>query len=110
METHGAAKRHDLAMKAREQLPDDPDLARTLGSLCYRRKNYVYAVELFRQSAAVKQLDSRSLFYLGMSYLATNAQAQSRDALTKSLSAGLTDPLAAEARQTLAQLGTNANR
>ena len=60
---------YDLAVKARETLPDDPELAQTLAELSYDRKEFAYAVQLLRQSAEKRPLDAKYLYYLGMSHL-----------------------------------------
>jgi uncharacterized protein HemY len=95
---------YDLAMKARKTLPDDPEVARTLGELCYQRKDYAYALQLLRESAKRKSLDAKALYYLGMSYLTAQEERQSQDALKRSLAAGLQEPLASEAKRVLAGL------
>ena len=98
------AKAYDLAMKARKTLSDDPELARTLAELNFKRKEYAYAVQLFQQSAANQPLPPKDLYYLGMAQLQTKQDAKGRETLERALAAGLQDPLAQEARQRLAEL------
>jgi len=97
------AKAYDLAMKARKTLPDDPELALTLGEINYQRKEYAYALQLLQESARGKPLDAKALYYLGMSHLRLRQKPQSREALERSLAAGLQEPLAAEAKRVLAE-------
>jgi tetratricopeptide (TPR) repeat protein len=95
---------YELALKARNGLPEDPEVARTLGELCYQRKDYAYSLQLLQDSAKRMPLDAKGLYCLGMSYLAAQDETQSYDALTRSLTAGLAEPLASEAKRVLADL------
>ena len=95
---------YDLAVKAREALPDDPELAQILAELSYQRKEFAYAVQLLRQSAKKRPLDAKYLYYLGMSHLKAKDKIQSREALDQALAAGLEDPLAADARRAINEL------
>ena len=95
---------YDLAVKAREALPDDPELAQTLAELSYDRKEFAYAVQLLRQSAEKRPLDAKYLYYLGMSHLRAKEKTQSRQALDQALAAGLQDPLASDARRAINEL------
>ena len=49
-------------------------------------------------------LDADSLFYLGMSQLQASQKTEARGVLTQVLVAGLQEPLATEAKRTLADL------
>ena len=94
---------YDLVMKARKVLPDDPELAQLLGELSYQRKEYAYALQLLQESAKKRPLDAESLYYLAMSHLKGNEKKQCCQALRQALAAGLTDPLASEAKSVLAE-------
>jgi tetratricopeptide (TPR) repeat protein len=96
-------KAYDLAMKARKTLSDDPELARTLAELNFKRKEFAYAIQLFQQSATKQPLPPKDLYYLGMAQLQTKQDAKGREALERALAAGLQDPLAQEAKQRLAE-------
>src|SRR2546423_6968422 len=61
-EPANAGKAYELANKARRTLNDDPALAKTLGALCFQRKEYARAVQLLQESQAKKALDGKSLF------------------------------------------------
>ena len=95
---------YNLAVKARQALPDDPELAQILAELSYQRNEFAYTVQLLRQSAKKKPLDAKHLYYLGMSHLKAKDKTQSREALDQALAAGLKDPLAADARRAIKQL------
>ena len=96
-------KAYDLAIKARKTLSDDPELARTLAELNFKRKEFPYAIQLFQQSAAKQPLPAKDLYYLGMAQLQTKQDVKGRETLERALAAGLQDPLAQEARQRLAE-------
>jgi tetratricopeptide (TPR) repeat protein len=95
---------YDLAMKARKTLSDDPELARILAELNFKRNEFAYAIQLFQQSAANQPLSPKDLYYLGMAQLQTKQDAKGRETLERALTAGLQDPLAQETRQRLAEL------
>jgi tetratricopeptide (TPR) repeat protein len=98
------AKAYDLATKARKTLSDDPELARTLAELNFKRKQFDYAIQLFQQSGVKQPLPPKDLYYLGMAQLQTKQDAKGRESLERALAAGLKDPLAQEAKQRLAEL------
>jgi len=95
---------YDLATKALKTLPDDPELAELLGRLSYEKKEYQRAIQLLHESARKRPLDADSLFYLGMSQLQTRQKAEAQGILNQALTAGLQDPMAAEAKRALADL------
>jgi tetratricopeptide (TPR) repeat protein len=99
-------KGYALAVKARESLGDDPELSRTLAILSYHRKNFAYAIELLEESARNAPLDARGLFYSGMARFHTKDRPGSKTALDAALAAGLPEPMASEAKRTLAGLAT----
>lgn len=97
------AKAYDMAMKARKTLPDDPELARTLAQLCFKRREFPYAVQLFEQSAVKQPLAAQDLYYLGMAQFQSRQEAKGRQTLERALAAGLLDPFAQEAKKRLAE-------
>ena len=96
-------KAYELAVKARKTLSDDPELTQILAEISYKRKEFAYAIQLFQESGKRKALDSRSLYYLGMSQWQTTQKTQGRDSLERALGAGLPEPLATEAKRVLAE-------
>jgi uncharacterized protein HemY len=96
---------YDFAIKARKALSDDPDLARTLATLSFKRNEFSYAIQLFQQSNARQPLPARDLYYLGLAQLHMKQNKNGRQALESALAAGLQDPLAQDARKHLAELG-----
>ena len=98
------ARAYELAVKARKALPDDPELARTLAAISYKRKEYNYALQLFEEAARTAPLDARSLFYLGMTHLQLKHNDESRKSLNEALAMGLSDPFASEAKRAISGL------
>jgi tetratricopeptide (TPR) repeat protein len=96
------ADAYDLALKARNTLSDDEDLAQILGEISYKRKDFATAIQWFRESARKKPLTGRDLYYIGMSQLRTDQRAESRKTLEKALSAGLQEPMLQETKALLA--------
>ena len=95
---------YGLATKARKALTDDPELTQTLAVLSYQRKEYKRAIQLFQESSRNKPLAAKALFYLGMSYARTNEKSQALETLNRALAAKIQEPLAGEAKQTIAEL------
>ena len=92
------------AMKAREALPDDVELARTLGILSFHRKDYLRATQFLRESSASASKDAETFFYLGMAHFYLNEKDSSRIALRQALSLDSSASFGPEARSTLSQL------
>jgi tetratricopeptide (TPR) repeat protein len=95
---------YELAVKAHKKLPDDVDLTQTLAEISYKRKDFNYTLQLLNENGRKKPLDAQALFYLGMSSSQLKQNTQARDALQRALGAGLSEPFATEAKQTLTQL------
>jgi uncharacterized protein HemY len=95
---------YGLAVKARNALPDDPELAKILGEISYKRKEFGYAIQLFQESARQKPLRGTDLYYLGMSQLQASQDSESRKTLEQALSAGLQEPLLRQAKAAISEL------
>jgi uncharacterized protein HemY len=95
---------YDLAIKARQTSPDDPDVSELLGRLSYEKKDYPRAVQLLQESARKKPLSANSLFYLGMAQLQSRQKTEAQGILNQALVAGLREPLATEAKHALADI------
>src|SRR5438477_1943629 len=107
-----ADKGYELATKARRTLTDDPTLTIALGKLSFHRKEYAKAVQLLQQAdqkpslGGKSTLDGKSLFYLGMAQMQLGHKAEGRQVLTRALSTGISDSMAQEARQKIADSQT----
>ena len=96
------AKALDLATKARQVYPDDPDLAKALGILNYRRGFYSQSVELLKSAANKSNDDPELLYYLGQTQHQLKQWGDCKDALQRATSLGLSAKLADEAKPSLA--------
>jgi tetratricopeptide (TPR) repeat protein len=94
----------ELATQARQALPDDPDLAETLGQLAAQRKDHRFAVQLFSEVVRSRPLTPTALLALGSAHAALGDQAAARDAVTQAVTAGLPEAEAAEAAALLETL------
>jgi tetratricopeptide (TPR) repeat protein len=95
---------YSLALKARNTLPDDPELAKILGEISYKRKEFAYAIQLFQETARRKPLRGIDLYYLGMSQLRASQDSESKKTLEQALTAGLQEPLLGEAKAAITEL------
>lgn len=95
---------YDLANQARKTMPDDAQLAKVLGRLNYEKKAYPRALQLLRESGRKTPLDAEGLYYLGLSYKETKQDSEAKKALNEALAAGLAQPLAENARKSLAAM------
>ncbi|HEY2084375.1 MAG TPA: tetratricopeptide repeat protein, partial [Verrucomicrobiae bacterium] len=97
-------KAFDFGMKSRAAFPDDPELARTLGLVAYRRGDYLRASQLLQESAQKLNPDGEALYYLGMAHYQLKQKSASKVELQRALGLNLESKLAEDARKTLAQL------
>jgi glucose repression mediator protein len=98
------AKGYALAEKARTAYPDDPEVAKSLGILCYYQAKYPRSAALLQESTATSKNDGDLYYYLGMDYYQLKRTKESRQALERALMLKIPDKLAAEAKRTLAGL------
>jgi tetratricopeptide (TPR) repeat protein len=103
-EPANAGRAYDLAIKARRSLVDDPDLAKTLGTLSFQRKEYARAVQFFQESDAKKPLEGKSLFMLGMAHVQLGHKSEAKKILDRALTAGVPDDLAKQAKNAMVEL------
>lgn len=100
----GESRTSELATKAREAFPDDPNLARVLGILAYRREDYSNAARFLKQSLQARGNDAELLYYLGMTQYRLKSPAESKQSLKRALDLNLAPQLAADANRILAEL------
>jgi tetratricopeptide (TPR) repeat protein len=97
-------KSYEMASKAREALPNDADVAKTLGIALYlRNQDYRNSARLLDEVVSKGSEDAKSLYYLGMARYQLKDPA-SKDALQKALALNIEPKLAADARRILAEL------
>lgn len=95
---------YEHALKAREALPDDPEVARVLGMLSFHRQEYPRAAQLLRESSRKRTNDAEAFYYLGMAEYHCR---QKRDAIEALKYALVQDPAGAfapQAKRILAEL------
>jgi tetratricopeptide (TPR) repeat protein len=93
-----------LAVKAREALPEDTGVAKTLGKVVYRRGDFGYAAQLLKQSAAQETHDAELFYYLGMAHYRLKEKQESAEALRRALALNDKAGFAEEARRVLAEV------
>jgi tetratricopeptide (TPR) repeat protein len=98
------AKAYALAVKARKALPDDPEVAKTLGIIVFRQGDYPRAANLLQESARQKNGDAELMYYLGMAQYHLKNRAESKTSLQRALDLNLSGTQAVEARRILAEL------
>jgi tetratricopeptide (TPR) repeat protein len=101
-------KAYELTTKARETYPDDPDVAKALGILNYRRGLLPQAAELLKTAAAKRQDDPEILYYLGATYHQLKQFNECKNVLQRSLELHLQPTLATEAQRKLADCSETA--
>jgi tetratricopeptide (TPR) repeat protein len=95
---------YDWAEKARVALPDDLELAKTLGLLTYHRKEYNSSMLFLRQYADKSADDGEAFYYLGMDYYELKKTNTCKQALNQALALHVADPLKAKAQGILKEL------
>jgi uncharacterized protein HemY len=93
-----------LASRAREAYPNDPDVAAALGMVAYRRGDFARATQLLRESSQVKTEDAEVQYYLGMAHYRLKQNRESQAALEKAVSLKLRAELLPEAKRVLKEL------
>jgi tetratricopeptide (TPR) repeat protein len=97
-----SAKAYELVTKARQAHPDDPDIAKTLGILNYRRGHSPRAVELLKEATAKRKDDPELLYYLGEAHRQLKQWDECKEVLQRALTLNLSPGLADDARRALA--------
>jgi len=97
-----SAKAYELVTKARQAYPDDPDIAKTLGILNYRRGLYPQAAGLLQEAVAKRKDDPELLYYLGEVHHRLKQWDECKGALERALTLNLSPGLADDARRALA--------
>jgi tetratricopeptide (TPR) repeat protein len=90
-----------LAVKARQSLPEDAELAELLGIVLCQQGDYPQAVNYLKVSLPNRPSDPELFYYLGLAQYHLKNLADSKTSLRKALDLKLSDPLAAEARRML---------
>lgn len=94
-------KAFDLTLKARQAYPQDPEIAKALGILNYRRDLYPRAAELLREAATMRKDDPELLYYLGQAYQQLKQWSECKTTLTQAVTLKLESQFADKAKRSL---------
>ena len=97
-------KAYELATKARQALPQDRDVAKTLGKLVYFRGDFNYAAQLLKECVQKDNTDAESYYYLGLTHFKLKQKAESTAALRQALALNGSAKFAEDARRVLTEL------
>ena len=92
------------AQNAREQQPDDPHIADTLGWIYYKKNAYLLAVSLLKEASDKLPTDPIAQFHYGMAQYKNGDKAGAKKALQTSLKLSKDFSGSDEAQKTLAGL------
>jgi tetratricopeptide (TPR) repeat protein len=98
-------KAYDLARKARELQPSDPNIADTLGWTLYKKGDYQAALALFQESAGKLEQSSDARFHLAMASYMMGDTEKARAAFEEALQGTADFAGKDEAQRRLALLG-----
>src|SRR5262249_12936202 len=98
-----SAQAYELVTKARQAYPDDPDIAKTLGILNYRRGYLPQSAELLKEAAAKRKDDPETAYYLGEVYHQLKQYEECKETLQRALGLNLSSStLVEDAKRALA--------
>ena len=97
------ARAFDLTEKARQAYPQDPDIAKALGILNYRRDYFPRAIELLQEASTKIKDDPALLFYLGAAHYRLQQWAECKATLEPAVKLNLNAQLLTEANRDLAE-------
>ncbi len=95
---------YEHATKARKAVPDDPEVARTLGILTFHRKEYSRAAQLLKEVCRMQPNDAEAYYYLGIAQFHLKDKNESRLALQRALSLNSNATFVADAKRVIAEL------
>lgn len=91
----------EIATQARRAFPDDPQIAKALGILNYRRGFFPQAVEQLKAVTINRNDDAELLYYLGATYHQLKQHRECKEMLERALALDLATRLADQAKATL---------
>lgn len=94
---------YELALKARELLPEDPEVSFVLGKVAYGRKEFDWAGQLLEETVALRPDDAEALYLLGFCRAGQDDMTRSRELLGKALKLDPNSDHAAEAKEVLSR-------
>jgi len=97
-------KAYALGVKTRDSYPGDPELAKALGILAYRRQDYKRSIQLLKESARTRQDDASIYYYVGLGHSKLKENAESKAAFQRALALNLDEKLSADAKRVMAEM------
>jgi len=94
------------AQTARQVLPNDPQIADTLGWIFYKKNVYLKALSLLKEAADKLPDNPLVLYHYGMALYKNDKKSDARPVLEKSLRLNAAHPGATEAKTALAELAS----
>jgi Flp pilus assembly protein TadD len=98
------AKAYDMATRLRQSLPSDPDVARLLGLISYRRGDYARAAQLLNECSRSLKADAEVWYHLGLAHHQLKQKEEARRAFEQLLTLESAGAMASEARRIMAEL------
>lgn len=95
------SKAYELVLKARQEFPDDVDIAKTLGILSYRHGYYPRSLELLKEAVAKRRDDPELFYYFGEANRSLRLWGECKGALERALALKLSPKLVGSAKQAL---------
>jgi Flp pilus assembly protein TadD len=95
---------YGLAIKARESIPNDPELSKALGIIVFQQGDYTRAVNLLQESAAGRSDDAELFYYLGVSQYQLKNRTASKASLQRALNLNLSGKQLEDAKRILSLL------
>jgi len=94
-------KAFEMASKARELSPGDPEVAKVLGMVAYGHGDFSRAAQLLEESGHKRTADAELQYYLGMALYRLKDNTRSKAALQRALDLNLRAQLADEAARAM---------
>ena len=97
------------AKKARELMPDDPQVAGTLGKVAYQTGNFTWSYSLLQEAARQRENDPSVLYDLAWAAYTLGKIDEAREIMQKAVAMGANFPGAADARRFLSLTALDEN-
>ncbi|MBE2212925.1 MAG: tetratricopeptide repeat protein [Opitutaceae bacterium] len=95
----------EIATRAREALPGDPEVAAALGTIHFRRAEFPRAATLLSEAVRAPSATAETYATLGLAQVQVGEKDRGRISLARALDMGLSGPLADEVRAALGTTG-----
>jgi tetratricopeptide (TPR) repeat protein len=99
-----------MAAKARQEFPDDAELAKTFGILNFKRGLYPQSAELLNQAGSMRRDDAEIQLHLGKSHQKLKKWDECKSALERALALNLPPASRQDAQAQLADCAEQAGK